>query len=51
MPNRDGTGPNGKGPKTGRGKGNCTITHEELKKRLNITDKDIAEVIDDVEIE
>ena len=23
MPNRDGTGPNGKGPKTGRGMGNC----------------------------
>jgi len=23
MPNRDGSGPNGKGPKTGRRKGNC----------------------------
>jgi len=23
MPNKDGTGPNGKGPKTGRGKGTC----------------------------
>jgi len=23
MPNKDGTGPKGKGPKTGRGKGNC----------------------------
>lgn len=23
MPNRDGTGPDGKGPKTGRGMGNC----------------------------
>ena len=23
MPNRDGTGPNGDGPKTGRGQGNC----------------------------
>jgi len=23
MPNRDGTGPNGKGPRTGRGKGKC----------------------------
>lgn len=23
MPNRDGTGPEGKGPKTGRGMGNC----------------------------
>ena len=24
MPNRDGTGPRGKGPKTGRGLGNCS---------------------------
>lgn len=23
MPNRDGTGPNGQGARTGRGKGNC----------------------------
>ena len=23
MPNRDGTGPEGKGPRTGRGMGNC----------------------------
>jgi len=23
MPNKDGTGPEGKGPKTGRGLGNC----------------------------
>ena len=23
MPNKDGTGPNGKGPKTGRGNGGC----------------------------
>ncbi len=23
MPNRDGTGPQGKGPRTGRGMGNC----------------------------
>ena len=23
MPNRDGTGPEGRGPKTGRGQGNC----------------------------
>lgn len=23
MPNRDGTGPRGKGPRTGRGKGKC----------------------------
>jgi hypothetical protein len=23
MPNRDGTGPEGKGPKTGRGQGSC----------------------------
>ena len=23
MPRKDGTGPDGKGPKTGRGRGNC----------------------------
>jgi len=23
MPNKDGTGPEGKGPRTGRGQGNC----------------------------
>jgi len=26
MPNRDGTGPEGKGPRTGRGLGNCPKT-------------------------
>ena len=26
MPRLDGTGPKGKGPKTGRGMGNCTTT-------------------------
>lgn len=26
MPNRDGTGPEGKGPKTGRGLGQCALT-------------------------
>jgi len=26
MPNRDGTGPRGKGPRTGRGEGNCKGT-------------------------
>ncbi|MDD4467620.1 MAG: DUF5320 domain-containing protein [Candidatus ainarchaeum sp.] len=25
MPNKDGTGPNSKGPRTGRGKGTCKI--------------------------
>ena len=24
MPRRDGTGPDGKGPRTGRGRGNCS---------------------------
>jgi hypothetical protein len=29
MPNRDGTGPEGKGPRTGRGLGNCPEGTEE----------------------
>lgn len=32
MPNRDGTGPDGKGPKTGRGKGNCKPKTKKPKK-------------------
>ena len=39
MPNRDGTGPTGKGPKTGRGLGNCqgetkNTDNRPLNKRL-----------------
>ncbi len=29
MPNRDGTGPNGKGSRTGRGVGNCPKPEEK----------------------
>ncbi|MFC1691634.1 DUF134 domain-containing protein [Nanoarchaeota archaeon] len=29
MPNKDGTGPEGKGPRTGRGLGNCPSTDKE----------------------
>jgi len=41
MPNRDGTGPSSKGPKTGRGLGNCqgeTINTENrpLKRRSGL---------------
>lgn len=32
MPRRDGTGPEGKGPKTGRGKGGCSTTKSTKKK-------------------
>ena len=31
MPNRDGTGPRGKGPKTGRGLGNCKDKQKNKK--------------------
>ena len=31
MPNQDGTGPNGKGKNTGRGKGNCNPKKENKK--------------------
>ena len=34
MPRLDGTGPEGKGPKTGRGIGNCNITQENIEKEL-----------------
>jgi len=33
MPNKDQTGPNGKGKKTGRGLGNCETNESELLKR------------------
>lgn len=32
MPNKDGTGPEGKGAKTGRGKGNCKKTTKKKRK-------------------
>jgi len=31
MPNRDGTGPRGKGPRTGRGLGNCPPLEDSTK--------------------
>ena len=31
MPNRDGTGPSGKGPRTGRGKGPCKTSKPKSK--------------------
>lgn len=31
MPNRDGTGPRGKGPRTGRGMGNCPKPKKQRK--------------------
>jgi len=36
MPNRDGTGPEGKGPRTGRGMGPCPPIEKQLdEKRVN----------------
>ena len=32
MPRRDGTGPNGKGSRTGRGRGPCRITTKKTTK-------------------
>lgn len=44
MPNQDGTGPKGKGSKTGRGKGNCgskkTSSNPESTVKENGTKKD-----------
>jgi hypothetical protein len=36
MPNRDGTGPEGKGPMTGRGMGNCVIRITSSKQELDL---------------
>ena len=38
MPNRDGTGPKGKGPRTGRDKGPCT-TEEALETKRKKKDE------------
>ncbi len=39
MPNFDGTGPNGKGPRTGRGKGKCKpLTNNDVKINKDIQD-------------
>ena len=38
MPNRDGTGPLGKGPRTGRGMGKCKILAKG-KSPYNVKDK------------
>ncbi len=35
MPRRDGTGPSGKGPKTGRGLGNCSDNNSAKKNDTN----------------
>ena len=38
MPNKDGTGPFGKGPRTGRGLGKCQLKSKK-KSPYNIKDK------------
>lgn len=35
MPNKDGTGPEGKGARTGRGFGNCKSTSQESNSQEN----------------
>lgn len=39
MPNRDGTGPNGKGPRTGRKLGNCKSEDKDSKENTDNQDK------------
>ncbi|MFH1770041.1 MAG: DUF5320 domain-containing protein [archaeon] len=36
MSNKDGTGPEGKGPRTGRGMGNCKGSDENLDKARSL---------------
>ncbi len=40
MPNLDGTGPQGKGPKTGRGLGNCNSVNESQNSNQDQTNQD-----------
>jgi hypothetical protein len=35
MPQKDGTGPQGKGPKTGRGMGKCVSTQDPVQRPKN----------------
>jgi len=45
MPNQDKTGPQGKGPKTGRGTGNCTTQNdnEDVKQDEVQSDEDCGQ--------
>jgi hypothetical protein len=65
MPKLDGTGPQGQGPRTGRGLGNCcgagqgrgcfscvadkVLTKEEQKKALEVEKKSIEQKITDLD--
>ena len=41
MPNKDGTGPLGEGPKTGRGKGNCKT--EVTKETVDLNQEEMGQ--------
>ncbi|MFA7057629.1 MAG: DUF5320 domain-containing protein [Candidatus Cloacimonadales bacterium] len=41
MPKRDGTGPDGKGPQTGRGTGNCSDKPSDKKPLLKFKARDV----------
>jgi len=45
MPNRDGTGPQGNGPKTGRGTGNCVTPNdsEDVKQEDKQSNEDCGQ--------
>ena len=47
MPNMDRTGPNGQGPMTGRGRGNCRFRSPTAPFRGSLNDEDLRPLIED----
>jgi len=49
MPNKDGTGPRGKGPRTGRGRGDCpkkTEGMKQLENKVKLLSEDLCYKLD-----
>jgi len=46
MPNRDGTGPNGQGPMTGRGRGYCRFRSPTAPFRGSLNEDDLTPMIE-----
>ena len=44
--NRDGTGPNGQGPMTGRGRGNCRFRSPTAQFRGSLNQEDLEPMIE-----
>jgi len=46
MANRDGTGPEGRGPMTGRGRGNCRYRSPNAPFRGSLNEEDLTPMIE-----